>query len=221
MHVWHVQTVAEQQPLSAHPALLQAVAELGTHRLVPSPILAEISGSAARSLQRSGASGLLRQERKRGSEDHPPLSSSPIHKSTSPPLWTLNAEGEQRVLSERAQGRHRVGAAGKPPSLPPRLPSGGSWIRLPPHAAVPAPSSHAALGATGGGGDSEPLLCREKQGVDGGASPLWGSQGWLNSKLQALRGPGLSLNRTRPTPWLATEGGWEGICGRWGRSAGP
>ena len=65
MHVWHVQMMAEQQPPSAHPALLQAVTELGTHCPVPSPILAEISGSAARSLRRSGASGLLRQERQK------------------------------------------------------------------------------------------------------------------------------------------------------------
>lgn len=81
MHVWHVQMVAEQQPLSAHPALLQAVTGLGTHCPVPSPILAEISVSAARSLWRSGARGLLRQERKRGSEDHPPFLPPP---STSP-----------------------------------------------------------------------------------------------------------------------------------------
>lgn len=85
MHVWHVQMMAEQQPPSAHPALLQAVTELGTHCPVPSPILAEISGSAARSLRRSGASGLLRQERKRGSKDHPPFSlpHPQVHKSPS------------------------------------------------------------------------------------------------------------------------------------------
>ena len=104
-----------------------------------------------------------------------------------------------------------------PHGCPPVAAGAGSL----PHAAVPAPSSHAALGATWGGGASEPLLCREKGDVDGGASPLPGSQGWLNSKLQALRGPSLSLNRTRPTPWLATGGGWEGIRGCWGRSAGP
>ena len=86
MHVWHVQMVAEQQPLRAHPALLQAVTGLGTHCPVPSPILAEILVSAARSLWRSGARGLLRQERKRGSKDHPPpfsLLHPQVHKSPS------------------------------------------------------------------------------------------------------------------------------------------
>lgn len=92
-------------------------------------------------------------------------------------------------------------------SLPTRL-------SLPPTPTMP-------FEATGGGGNSELLLCREKGDVDGGAFPLRGSQGWLNSKLQALRGPSLSLNRTRPTPWLATGGGWERIRGHWGRSAGP
>ena len=136
MYVWHVQMVAkqgssEQQPLSlsAHPAFLQAGTELGTHCSVPPPVLAGISGSAARSLRRFGASGLPRQEREEA-RTTPLPSSLPHPQVQSPPLWALSAEGEQRVLSEKAQGWDRVGAAGNQPALPPPLPFGGSWGRL-------------------------------------------------------------------------------------------
>lgn len=85
MHVWHVQMVAEQQPLSTHPAFLQAVAELGTHR--PSPLPSwqgsrALQPGACRDLGPAGCSGKKEREEARTT---PPFSlpHPQVHKSPS------------------------------------------------------------------------------------------------------------------------------------------
>lgn len=97
-----------------------------------------------------------------------------------------------------------MGAAGNQPSLPHRCPSVAAGAGPPTRLSFPQlprcplrPQGEAVTVSSCSAG---------RRGMDGGAFPLRGSQGWLNSKLQALRGPSLSLNRTRPTPGLLR--GW-------------
>lgn len=105
---------AASPPLSAHPVLPKAGAELGTH--CPFPLLSwqgsqALQPGACGDLGPAGCPGKKEREEART----PPTAAPP---TTSPPLRVLNAEGEQRVLSERARGWDRVGAAGNQPRSP-------------------------------------------------------------------------------------------------------
>lgn len=123
--------------LRPHP-ILQAGAGLGTH--CPCPLLLSWQGSQA--LQPGacgdlGPAGCPGKKEREEARTPPPLLPLP---TTSPPLWVLNAKGEQRVLSEKARGWDRVGAAGNQPPLPALQPLGGSWSGLgsrPPVSSLP------------------------------------------------------------------------------------
>lgn len=83
----------------------------------PPPVLAKDLGLCSQKPAEIWGQWLPRQERKR--KQGPPFFSLLFPPpSTSPSLWVLNAAGEQRVLSEKARGWDRVGAAGTRPGLP-------------------------------------------------------------------------------------------------------
>lgn len=120
-------------------------AKLGTH--CPSPSSCPGKDLRLHSQEPAEIWGqwLPREERKR--KRGPPFPSLffPPSPSTSPSLWVLNAEGEQRVLSEKARVWDGVGVAGNQPALPPPPPQLLEEAWLPPTRVISSLSSHTAL----------------------------------------------------------------------------
>lgn len=130
---------------------------------LPFPLLLSWQGSQAPQPGACGDLGPVAAQGRKKEEAGPPFLPLlfPPSPSTSPSLWFLNAEGEQRVLFEKARDWDRVGVVGNQPGLP--LPPSQlleeAW--LPPPNASPSPNSHDALfshvvmGWSGGEADHE------------------------------------------------------------------
>ena len=94
--------------------------------------------------QRAGQA--RKKERKQGPPHPAPPKTVPPSPNQQAPVWGLNAKGEQRVLSEKARGRDRVGEVGSQPLTTPSsfLVAAGAG-RFSPTSVAPSPNSHTAL----------------------------------------------------------------------------